>query len=457
MRIAILGFGREGQSLFSFLRTHPRYRHAEIWVLDKNEHAKIPREIPRRLGERYLEGLSAFDLVFRSPGVPYMTRELARARKAGVRFSSPTQLFFEEAALRGAKIIGITGTKGKGTTSTLTYRILEKAGKKVFLAGNIGVPALDIVPKLDRASLVVLELSSFQLIDLKESPLIAVVLMVTSEHLDWHMNLREYAAAKKNILRFQSPRDYAVIAEEYPRSKSLALRAPGTVFTFSKKKKVERGAWVERGAFWFSDGKRAQKICPVSDLWIPGFHNLDNTCAAIAVAKILGIGVSTIRSAIRGFRGLEHRLELVKKVRGVTYYDDSYATTPETAAVAIQAFENPKVVILGGSGKGSDFRRLGKTISASKSVKAIIGIGVEWPRIRASIKYPAYTNATAGKQVASIKIIEGCRNMREIVRAAAAAAAPGDVVLLSPACASFGMFKNYTDRGEQFRKQVRSL
>ena len=445
MKIAIIGFGREGQSLFSFLRKHPRYKDAEIWALDKNPHIKIPREIPQRLDEHYLDGLSEFDLVFRSPGVPYMTRELVRARKAGVHFSSPTQLFFEEAALRGAKIIGITGTKGKGTTSTLTYRILQSGGKKTFLAGNIGTPALDIVPKLDSASLVVLELSSFQLIDLKESPSIAVVLMVTSEHLDWHEDLPEYIAAKRNIIRFQSPKGYTVIAEEYPRSRSFVKHAPGTVFTFSKKKVVKKGAWTEKGLFWFSDGKRKENICLVSDLWIPGFHNLDNSCAAITVAKILGVKNTAIRSAIRGFRGLEHRLELVKKVRGVTYYDDSYATTPETAAVAVQAFENPKILILGGSSKGSDFKRLGKLISASKSIKAIIGVGVEWSRIKRLIKNPR------------LRIVEGCKNMKQIVRTAHKLTSPGDVVLLSPACASFGMFKNYTDRGEQFKKQVREL
>jgi UDP-N-acetylmuramoylalanine--D-glutamate ligase len=477
MKIAIIGFGREGQSLFKYLnsrgatqirtqsrsdakgkpvsespRNSPRKSavvHSnephEIWILDKNEHAKIPREIPQRLGKSYLNNLSEFDLVFRSPGVPYMTPELVKARKQGIKFSTPTQLFFEEAKLRGARIIGITGTKGKGTASTLIHSILSRAGKKTFLAGNIGTPALDIVQKLNNKSWVVLELSSFQLIDLKQSPTIAVVLMVTSEHLDWHKNLPEYVRAKENILRFQSPADYSVIADEYPRSKLFARRTKGTVLTFSKRNAVQKGAWTERGVFWFSDGLRKEKICETSNLWIPGFHNLDNTCASIAVAKILRITNSIIRNAIRDFRGLEHRLELVRKIRGVAYYDDSYATTPETAIVAIQAFENPKILILGGSSKGSDFRKLGKVISDTTTIKAIIGIGVEWARIKAHIRNPR------------IQIIETCKTMKEIVREARAIATSSDVVLLSPACASFGMFKNYTDRGEQFKKAVRAI
>ena len=532
MRIAIIGYGREGKSLFRFIRRSPQFRGAELWVLDKDPRVKVPRGVRRMLGKNYLARLERFDLVFRSPGIPYVTPELVRARKRGVHFSSPTKLFFEEAARRGAKIIGVTGTKGKGTTSTLIYSILKHAGKKAFLAGNIGTPALDIVSKLDRRSWVVLELSSFQLIDLGEhvrkpsfvatrrelraknlkrdegvpqgtsrsdegfvaedsgtlaeygasghalSPHIAVVLMVTSEHMDWHANLKEYVAAKENIVRFQSPRDYAIIAEEYPRSRAFARLTPAKIFSYSKQRKVKRGAWVEDGAFWFSNGVKRGKICATSDLWIPGFHNLDNTCAAITAAKIAGVKNNAIKNAIREFRGLEHRLELVRVLHvprrqtqnttqinadkhstnirvnprldpresaSIRFYDDSYSTTPETGIVAVAAFDAPKILILGGSKKGSDFRKLGAAISRSKSVKAIIGIGVEWPRIKRFVHNPRIT------------IVEGCRNMREIVRAARNLAAPGDVVLLSPACASFDMFKNYGDRGRQFKKFVRQL
>lgn len=445
MKIAIIGYGREGQSLFRFIKKSPRFTGTEIWILDKDEGIKIPRGTYARLGKYYLRGLETFDLVFRSPGIPYMNPELVRARKRGVKFSSPTKLFFEEAARRGTRIIGVTGTKGKGTTSTLTYQILKRGGIHTFLAGNIGLPALDIVHKLRRNSWVVLELSSFQLIDLKKSPHIAVVLMVTSEHLDWHKNNKEYIAAKANIIRFQSRNDYAVIAEEYPRSKAFAKLGHGEVFMFSKKRRVKRGAWAENEAFWFFNGKSKERIAATSDLWIPGFHNFDNTCAAITAAKIAGVKNVAIRNAIREFRGLEHRLELVANIHGVKYYDDSYSTTPETAIVAIQAFSAPKILILGGSPKGSDFRTLGKVISESNSIRGIVGIGKEWPKIKSKIKNQ------------NVKLVEGSSNMREIVKSTHKLAQPGDVVLLSPACASFGMFKNYTDRGDQFKKLVRGL
>ena len=452
MKIAIIGFGREGQSLLAYLKRTPQYHGAELWVLDRNPTLPIPHEVRVIRGIHYLNNLEQFDLVFRSPGTPFMTPELVRARKRGVHFSSPTKLFFEEAKRRGAIIIGVTGTKGKGTTSTLIYHILSAKGgsafgakrNNVFLGGNIGTPPLDFAHKLGKDSWVVLELSSFQLIDLEESPSIAVVLMVTSEHLDWHKSVQEYVSAKANIVRFQSPRDSAVIADEYPRSRAFAKLTPAKIFFYSKRKRMKRGAWAEDGRFWFSDGKKREKICAVRDLWIPGFHNLDNTCAAITVAKLAGINNDVIKTAIREFRGLEHRLEFVTKVHGAKYYDDSISTVPETGIVALQAFDAPKILILGGSSKGSNFKNLGKVISQSKNIKAIIGVGVEWPRIKRFIKNP------------DIRIIEGCKNMKTIVRAAKKIAAPGDVVLLSPGCASYDWFQNYIERGEQFTLLARS-
>ncbi len=480
LKIAILGFGREGQSILKFLQNRERRRKKlrrdtkdakknEIWVLDKNPKSVsgIGYQVSGvRTGKNYLNppvgGLNQFDIVFRSPGVPYNLPEIQKAKKAGIEISSATKLFFEEinhsplAARRSPLVIGVTGTKGKGTTSTLIYEILKAAhksrnrasslrGKNVFLAGNIGKPPLDILPKIKRNSWVVLELSSFQLIDLETSPAIAVVLMVTSEHLDWHKNQKEYVEAKAGLVRFQSKKDYAVINRDYPRSMSYARKTKARVFTFSRKIEVGKGAWVENGYFWFSNGKKEEKIGPVSELQIPGEHNWENAAAAITVAKILGVENKIIRKVLHNFKGLEHRLEFVANIKGIKYYNDSYSTIPETAEVAMAAFEVPKILILGGSSKGSDFRQLGRAISGSKTIKAIIGIGREWPLIKKHIKNPW------------IQIIEGCKSMKEIVRKAAAVASAGDAVILSPACASFDMFKNYTDRGQQFKKFVKAL
>ncbi|MBI4085680.1 MAG: UDP-N-acetylmuramoyl-L-alanine--D-glutamate ligase [Candidatus Liptonbacteria bacterium] len=521
MKLAILGFGREGQSILKFLQNRRLKRiktqinaddKDEIWVLDKNIDIRIPRGVKTQLGKNYLKNLKQFDVIFRSPGIPYLSPEIQKAKKVGVEISSPTKLFFEE--LRGMTLngrrqtqklfsvsprsvrasqrpilIGVTGTKGKGTTSSLIYKILKDAGKDAYLAGNIGKPALDLLfntqiladknadkrgykisenPRLRQASdgqvrnnlrksaYVILELSSFQLQDLGTSPHIAVALMVTSEHLDWHADVKEYAEAKANIVRFQSQNDYAVIAKDYPKSMSYARKTKARVFTFSRNTEVhprtkgfgvgvKKGTCVERGYFWFRNGKKKEKVCATRELQIPGEHNWENAGAAITVAKILGIKNTAIAKAIHNFKGLEHRLEFVADIKGVKYYNDSYATTPETAEVAIAAFGAPKVLILGGSHKGSDFTRLGRVISRSKTVKAIIGVGKEWPRIKRHIKNPR------------VRIIEGCKNMKQIVQKAHAVGAPGDVVLLSPACASFGMFKNYTERGRQFKKLVKRL
>jgi len=450
-KIALLGFDREGKSVFRFLKNDPEYRDAEIWILDKKEDIETPSingaKIHAQLGAHYLNGLDCFDVIFRTAGARYFMPELQAAIAHGATVSSATKLFFERCP---GTIIGVTGTKGKGTTSTLIYEILKCGGKKVFLAGNIGRPAIDILPEMDRDSWAVLELSSFQLIDLETSPHIGVALMVTQEHLDWHADIAEYVAAKANIISHQSPEDFAMLAEDYPQTAAYATLTNGNVFTFSRHHPVKKGTWVENNAFQFTDAKgNREEICPVSALHIPGEHNWENAGAAITVGKIVGIANDDIARAIEEFRGLEHRLEFVAKTDGgVRWYDDSYSTMPDAAEVALVAFDEPKILILGGSSKGADFASLGRAIRDSKTVKAIIGIGVEWPRIKEAIGESAFKK---------IILIEGCTTMEEIVRAAREHAAPGDVVVLSPACASFGMFQNYTSRGNLFKEEVRRL
>jgi UDP-N-acetylmuramoylalanine--D-glutamate ligase len=387
--------------------------------------------------------------------------ELQAALAHGVTVSSATKLFFEQCP---GTIIGVTGTKGKGTTSTLIYEMLKRGGKKVFIAGNIGKPAVDILPEMDRDSWAVLELSSFQLIDLETSPHIGVALMVTQEHLDWHANIGEYTAAKSNIVRHQSPDDYAVLAEDYPQSAAYAALTEGSVFTFSRRHPVKKGAWAEGGAFWFAGDRntnddngayKKEKICSVETLHIPGEHNWENACAAITAAKLAGISNDDIARTIDEFRGLEHRLELVAKTDGgVCWYDDSYSTMPDATEVALAAFDEPKIMILGGSSKGADFSSLARAIRDSKSVKAIIGIGVEWPRIKEAIGENAFSPQSSRSPII---LVEGCATMEAIVHEAHAVTAPGDVVILSPGCASFGLFKNYTERGDKFKEEVRRL
>jgi UDP-N-acetylmuramoylalanine--D-glutamate ligase len=445
IKIAIIGFGKEGKSSYKFLKKLNTYKNAEFWILDSDKNTKLPKKAIGQLGENYLNNLERFNIIVRSPGVKYFSKEIQKAKKSGVIITSATKLFFEYAKKKTKNIIGVTGTKGKGTTSTLITKILKASGKKVFIAGNIGSPALDFIDKIDEKTFIVLELSSFQLIDCETSPHIAVALMITSEHLNWHKNIQEYHLAKSNITRFQNKEDFAVIAQDYKASLSFEKITKAKIFKYSRQKEVLNGVFVKNGKFYFANKNKKEEICKTDILKIPGEHNFENVGAAITVAKILGVKNKTIENVLSKFRGLEHRLEFVAEKNGVKYYDDSYATTPETSIAAIKAFTEPKILILGGSSKNSDFSELGKLISESKSVKAIIGIGEEWKNIKSNIKNK------------DIKFIENCNNMEEIVKSAEKNAEKGDVVLLSPACASFGMFKNYSDRGNQFKQIVRNL
>ena len=295
---------------------------------------------------------------------------------------------------------------------------MKAAGKDVYLGGNIGAGVFDFLPKLTKKSWVVLELSSFQLIDLHKSPHIAVVLMVTSEHLNWHKNIDEYVQAKAQISLHQNDGDFVVANKDYPSSVKIAKQSDGKIFWVSGK-----GVDIETK--------------------LRGDHNKENIAAAVAVAKILNVKEPIIRKVIKNFRGLKHRLEFVKKVKGVSFYNDSFSTVPETAIAAIKSFTEPTIIILGGSSKNSDFSELGKTITNAKNIKKVILIGVEGPKI--------------GKFIKNKEIAFGEGNMEKIVQMAYNNATKGDVVLLSPACASFDMFKSYKDRGEQFKKAVMAL
>ena len=301
--------------------------------------------------------------------------------------------------------------------------------------------------KLNAQSVVVLELSSFQLLDLNKSPHVAVMLMTTSEHLDYHKDLEEYVDAKRNILKFQTKKDFAILNRDYIASNESDIHTNAKVFYVSTERNGYEGCSIKDNEVFLKLNGKEDKIIDASEILLPGKHNLENVSAAVLAATLSGVSKENIVLVLKTFKGLEHRLELVATINGVKYYDDSFSTTPETAMAAIEAFKEPEILILGGSSKNSDFTELGKVISLHKNIKAIIGIGLEWTKIKSKIK----------NQKSKIKIIEGCKNMREIVQKAVLISEPGDVALLSPACASFDMFKNYKDRGNQFKEEVKKL
>jgi UDP-N-acetylmuramoylalanine--D-glutamate ligase len=393
-------------------------------------------------GEDSLAGLDKYDLVFRSPGVKISTLEKFVSKE---KITSQIKIFFD---LCPSEIIGVTGTKGKGTTSSLIYEMLKKQGFDAYIGGNIGLPPFEFLDKLTAQSKVVLELSSFQLIDLKKSPHIAVMLMITREHLDYHGSVEEYIDAKRNLVKQQSEKDFAILNRDYPATNESDIHTSGKVFHVSREREaMGEGCFVRDGKVWLRvDGQETQ-IIDTNEILLPGKHNWENVCAATMASHLAGVSKENIAFVLKTFKGLEHRLELVATVNGVRYYDDSFSTTPETAIAAIEAFKEPEILILGGSSKNSDFSELGLVISKAENVKLIIGVGVEWERIKAQI----------AESLSPIPVIEGAKDMTTIVAAIYKLAVSGDVVLLTPACASFDMFKNYKDRGEQFKAQVALL
>ncbi len=434
MKIAILGFAGQGTSAYEYWNTADN----QITICDQNTATAIPSGAASQLGPDYLQNLDQFDLIVRTPILHPRDIVAANPNAPDIldKVTTNTNEFFRVCPTKN--IIGVTGTKGKGTTSTLITRILEAAGKRVHLGGNIGIPPLELLKdNIQPDDWVVLELANFQLIDLHHSPHIAVCLMVMPEHLDWHEDMEEYIAAKQQLFIHQTEQDIAVYYANNENSESIADASEGTLIPY----------YAIPGAIIKGDSvvMHNQEICKTSELKLLGQHNWQNVCAAITATWQITQDTDAIRQVLTTFSGLEHRLELVRELRGVLYYDDSFGTTPETAMVAIESFSQPKVVILGGSDKGVLFDSLAKTVKQN-DVRAVIAIGKMGPAIAKSLRSVGFTN-----------IINGGQTMAEIVAQATDAAESGDVVLLSTACASFDMFANYKDRGEQFRAAVTAL
>ena len=445
--IAILGLGIEGKDLANFLLK----QKARVTIYDSKEEKNIDfkgidkKKIKFIGGKNYLsEGLTDFDKVFRSPGVYRYLPEIVEAEKKGVKISSAIKLFFD---LCPAKIIGITGTKGKGTTSTLIYKILKQSGRDVYLAGNIGKPYLELLPKLTNSSWVVLELSSFQLIDLHKSPQISVVLNITIDHMDWHKSRKEYLNAKKNIVSHQNKSDFAVLNYDYSSSRDFINNTNAKIYYFSKTEKV-RGCFVSNGKIIITSGQKIEEIGNTDKLLLRGKHNWENVTASICASSLASAKIQAIKKVVFSFRGLEHRLELVGRIRGISFYNDSFSTNPQTTEAAINSYDEPITIIIGGFDKGLRYEGLAKNIADKKNVKTIILIGDIAQKIKRALKTAKFEGV--------IKEL-GKKSMKTIVKESYKNTPYGGVVLLSPATSSFDMFENYKERGNEFKKAVVSL
>lgn len=436
MNVALIGFAVENQAALKFFQS----KGDKVTIHDLNTEISVPDGIDSVLGESYLDDLNRYDLIVRTVGMhpqliidknPYIKEKITTA----------IDIFFQECK---TPIIGVTGTKGKGTTSTLIYQIIKASGKSAVLAGNIGVPALEVLDEANNSDYVVLELSSFQLYDVKHSPHVAVCLMIVPEHLDWHSDFNDYKSAKKRLFEFQNSEDVAIFNGANESSIEIASSSPAiNRISYSTDQSIPSDVYIKDEAIYFNNNK----VCEISEVQLVGRHNLENISAAIAATwDITNGNIQAMKSVISSFTGLEYRIEFIREIDGVKYYNDSFSTTPETAIAAIRSFKQPKIVILGGSDKGVPFDELAKEV-VENNVKHVLAIGVTGQIIASLLQNLGYTDFTTS----------GLDTMDQIVKKAKSLSSEGDVVLLSTGSASFDMFKNYKDRGDQFNLAVRAL
>lgn len=458
MKIALLGYGVEGESAYRYFSS--LYPEASFTVYDNAPSPKkvLPEKATFQGSVTDFHDIDA-DIVVRTPAIA-PSKITTRGRVTSV-----TKEFFEKCP---APIIGVTGTKGKGTTCTLITRILEKAGKKVWLVGNIGTPALDVlVPILENSQrrstgemgsqpvaladhfessnivqptdVVVYELSSFQLWDLEKSPHIAVVLLIEQDHQDVHGSMKDYVLAKAHITTFQSEKDRVVYHPTNAYSQQIANISPG----IKQRYNTPEAAYVEDEKIKIND----QIICSIREVGLPGPHNLENITAAITAAWHYTQDIDVIKKAITEFSGLPHHIEKVRELDGVLYYDDSFSSAPSATIAAIRSFTQPEIVIVGGYDKKGDYAELVKVVMKTPHIKKIILIGQTGPAIATLFDQKGETRYE----------LDETGDFEEIVKRAKEISEPGDVVLLSPGSASFDMFKNFYQRGEKFQQIVSKL
>jgi UDP-N-acetylmuramoylalanine--D-glutamate ligase len=441
-RVLVVGLGKSGVASALFLKA----QGARVTVSDAKSPEDLSDQIPVLLDQGITvetggHGERTFreqDLIVVSPGVPVDAPLLVQARALGESVIGEIEL---AAQFLPGTIVAITGSNGKTTTTTLAGEILTASGFSALVGGNIGTPAISFADRATRDTVIVLEVSSFQLetID-KFRPRVAVVLNVTPDHLDRHRTVDAYVDAKARIFENQRGDDFAVLNADDSTCVAMAARTRAQVFWFSRQKEVERGAWVRDGNILFREKAQQREIMQVSEIPLKGAHNVENVLAAVCAGSLMGCAPEKIRKAVTSFRAVEHRLEYVATIRGVDYYNDSKATNVDATIKAIESFSANVHVILGGKDKGSDYSVLNDLLR--QRVKRVYTIGAAAGKIESQIK---------GVEVVHAETLENA------LRKANAAAEAGDVVLLAPACSSFDQFKSYEHRGQVFKEIVRGL
>ena len=447
-KIAIIGLGVSNIPLIDYLHDF----QAKITVFDKRNEEKIDKDvlekienykISKNFGENYLSNLKDFDIIFKSPSCRSDLPEIEAEVKRGAILTSEIEKVLE---LAPCKIIAVTGSDGKTTTTSLIYEIVKQK-YKAYLGGNIGIPLFTKIKEIQPEDVVVLELSSFQLMTMKKSPDIAVVTNVTPNHLDIHKSYEEYIEAKKNIFLNQNEDNTLVLNYDNEITKNFAKTAKSKVIFFSSKEKIENGVIYDDGIIKISEDGLRRHLLKLKDTHLRGTHNAENICAAVAATKGL-VQIEDQINAIKGFEGVPHRIEFVREINGSKWYNDSIASSPTRTIAGLNSFDEEIVLIAGGYDKHLDYEPIAKPIL--DKVKTLILLGQTSGKILNAVKEK--------QEELGVKIdIYKVDTLEEAVDKAKMEAKPNQVVLFSPASASFDMFKNFEERGNKFKELVKNL
>ena len=448
-KVAIIGLGISNIPLLDYF-----YKlHCKVSIFDKREEKKLDKQAVEKIqnyafelytGPDAMQRLVGFDIIFRSPSCRPDTPEIVKELERGAILTSEIEMLMQTCP---GTVIGITGSDGKTTTTNLIYHILEEIGYHCYLGGNIGIPLFTKVHEMKPEDMIVLELSSFQLMDMQISPHISVITNVSPNHLDIHKSYEEYIDAKKNIFKYQNKNDILVINYDNTITRDFKVEAKGKVVYFSRKQKLEDGVICDSGIIKSCEEKVRRHILNTRDILLRGVHNHENICSAIAATASL-VEPEIQLEAIKKFKGVEHRLEFIREVSGVKWYNDSIGTSPTRTIAGLNSFTEKIVLIAGGYDKHLDYTPIAKPIVAN--VSKLILIGATAPKIEEVVTQELEMQ---GKELP----IYHCNTLQETVKKAYEIANSDEIVLFSPASASFDMFKNFEERGEMFKALVNQL
>ena len=448
-KVAIIGLGVSNLPLLDYFYE----KKAKVTVFDNKEITEIPKEVMDKitdysmdfsLGKKYLSKLVGFDLILRSPSCLPTIKELEEEEEKGAIVTTEVELLMK---MCPCKIIGITGSDGKTTTTTLISEIIKGAGYTCHVGGNIGIPLFTKLAEIKPDDVVVLELSSFQLMGMEISPDISVITNITPNHLNIHKDYEEYIEAKRNIYRYQNKDGIVVLNYDNEITRESSIGVKGKVIFFSSKNKLDNGYMVDGDKIKECDDKLRKHLLNTKDIIIRGIHNCENICAAIAATKTL-VDMDTAVEICKNFKGVEHRIEFVKEINGVKWYNDSASSTPSRTISGLNAFDEEIVLIAGGADKNLDYEPIAKPIL--EKVKTLILMGQTAEKIFDTVKQE--------QDIEKKKLnIYMCNSLNQAIILAKRYSTQGQVVLFSPASTSFDMFKNMYDRGNQFKAIVEKM